>query len=146
MNKFYALLASLLIAVGLVACAALPAILNAVDHAVTDSDQALKIVETTYNVYQTEHPVTPEERAAFEKLLATAYGTLKAGAAAVHDGKAIEQGNYDSAFADFRSAFLAIKDYMKAHAISPIGEGLVGTSQADGDGFPVPAVIGLRVK
>lgn len=144
MKKLIALLASL--ALTLAACAALPSLLNAIDHAVTDSNQALEIIETTFNVYQTEHAVTPAERADFEKLLATAYATLKAGSAAEHDAKDVSQGNYDQAFADFKVAFAAIKDYMKAHQISPIGEGMIGARQADGDGFPTPAVIGLRIQ
>lgn len=130
----------------LAGCAALPSILNAIDHAVTDSNQALQIIETTFNVYQTEHTVTPAERADFEKLMANAYATLKAGSAAEHDAKDVSQGSYDQAFSDFKVAFSAIKDYMKAHQVSPIGEGLIGTSQADGDGFPTPAVIGLRIQ
>lgn len=144
MNKFYALLANLLF--GLAACAALPAILNTIDHAVTDSDQALQLIETTFNVYQTEHAVSPADRAAFEKLMAAAYGTLKDGAAIEHDVKDVSQGNYDQAFADFKVAFAALKDYMKAHQMSPIGEGLIGARQADADGFPTPAVIGLRIQ
>lgn len=146
MNKLTTLLASLFLVFGLSGCAALPSILNAIDHAVTDSDEALKIIETTYNVYQASHPVSPEERGAFEKLMATAYGTLRAGSKLEHDVQSADQGNYDAAFADFKTAFLAIKDYMKAHGISPIGEGLVGVSQADVDGFPTPAVIGLKLK
>lgn len=146
MNKFYALIAVLLLASGIAACAALPAILNTIDHAVTDSDQALQLIETTFNVYQTEHAVSPADRAAFEKLMATAYGTLKAGAKLEHDAKDVSQGNYDQAFADFKVAFSALKDYMKAHQISPIGEGMIGASQADADGFPTPAVIGLRIQ
>ena len=146
MNKFYALLARIFFVLGLAGCAALPAILNTIDHAVTDSDQALALIETTFNVYQTEHPVTPADRAAFEKLMATAYNTLKTGAKVVHDAQSADQGNYDAAFADFKVAFAAIKDYMKAHQISPIGEGMIGASQADADGFPTPAVIGLKLK
>lgn len=146
MTKFYARLASLVLALGLIGCAALPSILNAIDHAVTDSAQALTIIETTYNVYQASHPVSAEDRATFEKLMATAYGALRAGSTATHDAQSADQGNYDAAFADFKTAFLAIKDYMKAHGISPIGEGMVGASQADSDGFPVPAVIGLKIK
>ncbi len=146
MNKFYALLASLFLCLSIAGCAALPAILSTIDHAVTDSDQALQIIETTFNVYQTEHAVSPADRAAFEKLMANAYATLKTGAAIEHDVKSVSQGDYDQAFADFKTAFLAIKDYMKAHQISPIGEGLIGARQADADGFPTPAVIGLRIQ
>ena len=146
MNKFYALLASLFLCLSVAACAALPAILNTIDHAVTDSNQALQLIETTFNVYQTEHAVSPADRVAFEKLMATAYGTLKTGSKLVHDAQSADQGNYDAAFADFKTAFLAIKDYMKAHQISPIGEGLIGSSQADTDGFPTPAVIGLKIR
>jgi hypothetical protein len=146
MNKFYSLLFLIFGALGLAGCAALPSILTTIDHAVTDADQALQLIETTFDVFQTEHPVSPADRATFEKLLATAYGTLKAGAALEHDAKSVSQGNYDQAFADFKVAFQAIKDYMKAHQISPIGEGMIGASQADVDGFPVPAVIGLRVQ
>lgn len=146
MNKFYALLAKLFLCLSIAACAALPAILNTIDHAVTDSDQALQLIETTFNVYQTEHAVSPADRAAFEKLMANAYATLKTGATVIHDAQSADQGNYDAAFADFKVAFLAIKDYMKAHQVSPIGEGMIGASQADADGFPTPAVIGLKIK
>lgn len=146
MKKIYVLLASLFLAVGLACCAAFPSILNAIDHAVTDSDQALQLIETTFNVYQTEHAVSPADRAAFEKLLASAYGTLKTGAQIEHDAKDVSQGNFDQAFADFKVAFAALKDYMLAHQISPIGEGLIGAGQADADGFPTPRVIGLKIQ
>jgi hypothetical protein len=146
MNKFYALLFILFGAFVLPNCAALPSILNTVDHAVTDSDVALQIIETAFNVYQADHPVSPADRATFEKLMATAYGTLKTGAQLEHDAKDVSQGNFDQAFADFKVAFAAIKDFMKQKGISPIGEGLVGASQADTDGFPVPLVIGLRLQ
>lgn len=146
MNKFYALLFILFGALYLPNCAALPSILNTIDHAVTDSSEALQIIEAAFNVYQAGHAVTPVDRATFETLLATAYGTLKTGAQIEHDAQSVSQGQYDQAFADFKTAFLAIKDFMKARQISPIGQGLVGASQADVDGFPTPLVIGLKIK
>lgn len=146
MNKFYALLFLIFGSHSLCGCAALPSILNTIDHAVTDSDEALQIIETAFNVYQIDHPVSPADRATFEKLMANAYGTLKAGAIAEHDVSSVSQGNFDQAFADFKVAFAAIKDFMKARQISPIGQGLVGVSQADVDGFPVPLVIGLKIQ
>ena len=146
MNKLCALLFILIGALALPNCAALPSILSTIDHAVTDSDQALQIIETVFNLYQTDHTVSPADRASFEKLMATAYGTLKAGAIAEHDVQNVSQGNYDQAFADFKVAFAAIKDFLKARQISPVGQGLVGASQADTDGFPVPLVIGLKIQ
>lgn len=127
-------------------CSALPGILTAIDYAITDSDQALKIVETTFNLFNGDHPVSPEVKATFEKLLATAYSTLKTGAKIVHDGQAVDQGQYDAAFADFKVAFLALTDYLKSEGITPVGAGLVGVGPNGGKDFPEPAIIGLKLK
>lgn len=143
MNKFLSLLFFLLLS--LTSCHALGPILSAVDGAVHDSGQALAIIETTYNVYQASHPVSPEEHLVFERLLASAEATLRAGTRAVQDLQDVNQGKFDAAFADFRVAYAALHDYLKQHGVSPIGAGLVGAGTPGGDDFPPPAVIGLRV-
>lgn len=135
-----------LASVSVTGCAALPGILHTIDSAITDSDQALKIVETTFNLYEGDHPVSPAVKATFEKLLAEAYAKLKLGAQAVHDGQDMSQGKYDTAFADFKTAFLSLTSYLKSEGITPIGAGLIGVGPNGGQDFPEPAVIGLRIK
>lgn len=130
----------------LMGCAALGPVLSVIDHAVSDSEQVLKVIETTYNVYQTQHPVSPEEHAEFEKLLANAYAYLNTGTRALADAHDVDQGKYDAAYADFKTAYAALSDYLKAHHVSPIGTGIIGASQNGGADFPTPEVIGLRVK
>lgn len=142
MNKFLSLLFFLLCS--LPSCHALGPILSAMDGAIHDSGQALSIIESTYEIYQIQHPLSPEDRVVFERLLATARAELRLGTRALQDVKDVDQGKLDAAFADFRTAYSALHDYLKKQGISPIGAGLVGAGTAGGDDFPPPAVIGLR--
>jgi hypothetical protein len=146
MKKLLPLFLCLMLTLSVTACAGLGAVLRAVDTAVNDSGQALDIIQTTFNVYQSTHEVSPEQRAYFQKLIANAYLTLRTGSQAVAPLKDIDQKEYDAAFKDFKAAYVALRDYLVAEGITPAGVGLVGASQAGGDPFPAPAVIGLRVQ
>lgn len=142
MKKFLTLVLSLALVV--CSCHALGPVLSVLDRVVNDSGQALKIIETTYNVYQAQHPVTPEERAVFDRLLAQAYQTLRTGSRALADAHDVDQGKYDAAFEDFKIAYAALHGYLKEHGISPVGAGLVGAGRG-GEDFTPPEVIGYRV-
>jgi hypothetical protein len=143
MNKFLALLFSLFLATG---CAAIASALPVIDTALSDTSLVLKGIETTFDAYQQTHPVTPEDRAAYELLLANAYHDLTLGERAVADLKQVDQGQYDAAFKDFGAAFTALTAFLKQKGITPIGSGLVGVGTQGGDDFPVPRVIGLRIQ
>lgn len=144
MKKFLALLSlSLLVMVG--GCAALGPALSVLDHVANDSESVLKIIETTYNVYETQHPVSPEDNLAFQKILASAYADLNAGTRALSTAHEVDQGQYDAAYADFKKDFADLEAFLKAHHISPIGTGIIGDSQNGGQDFPAPAVIGFRI-
>lgn len=133
---------------GISACAALGTALSVLDHAASDSEQVLKIIETTYNVYQTQHPSSAADNAEFQKLLANAYAYLNTGTRALADAHDVDQGKYDAAYADFKTAFADLTTYLKAHGITPAsvgGPAIVGASQNGGQDFPTPEVIGLRV-
>lgn len=143
MKKLLALLmvsAMLLTSAG---CSQFGAVLHAVDSAVNDSNQALQFVQTTFNLYASTHKVTPEQEQSFGRLMANALSTLRTGTKAVQVGKDLDQKQYDSAFADFKIAYAALKDYLKAEGITPSSVGLAGGAN---DSFPDPAVIGLRIQ
>ena len=142
MNKFLHLIFVLFFTVG---CAALGPALSKIDTALTDTDQVLKIVETAFDAYQTLHPVSPQDRAEYDRLLATAYQDLNTGERAVADAKQLNQGQYDQAFADFKTAYANLAAYLKAHGVTPVGAGLVGAGTPGGADFPTPRVIGLRL-
>ncbi len=142
MKKFLAFGLVLLLMVA--SCHALGPVLSALDRVVNDSGQALKIIETTYNVYQADHPLPPAERATFDRLLANAYQQLRTGTRALQDAHDVDQGKYDAAFEDFKIAYAALHDFLKQHGVSPIGDGLVGAGV--GADFTPPAAIGYRVR
>lgn len=143
MNKFLALIFSLLALTG---CAALTNALPVIDSALSDASLVLKGIETTFDAYQTAHPVAPETRAEYDKLLASAYQDLRVGERAVADLKDVDQGQYDAAFKDFAADFATLTAYLKSKGITPVGSGLVGASASGGDDFPVPRIIGLKIK
>lgn len=128
-------------------CAALGQALSVLDHAANDSEQVLKIIETTYNVYQTQHPVSAADNAEFERLLASAYATLNAGSRALGVAHDVDQSKYDAAYADFKRAYADLTAYLKAHQVSPVAAGVPGAIAASqsGEDFPTPQIIGLRV-
>lgn len=142
MRKFSALL----IALCLCGCAAFAAALPYIDSAVSDTALVLKGIETTFDAYQTAHAVAPEDRAEYDRLLAAAYQTLTLGERAVADLHDIDQGQYDAAFKGFTVAFKDLTAFMASKGITPVGAGLVGAGTQGGDAFPVPRVIGLRVR
>jgi hypothetical protein len=146
MNKLRSLLlVCVLLTLPLSACAGLGAALHAVDSAVNDSSQALNVIQTTFNVYQASHPVSPEQRALFDKLLMSALLTLRTGSAAVAPLHDLDQKQYDAAFKDFRVAYAALRNYLVVQGITPGSVGLVGAGRTSDD-FPEPAVLGLHVQ
>jgi len=142
MKRFLVLLLAL---ASLTGCTALANALPAIQSALTDTSLVLSGIDEVFSAYQATHPVTPEVRAEYSRLLTTANVYLVNGERAVSDLKQIDQGQYDAAFADFKTAFLALTDFLKAQGVTPAGVGLVGAGAA-GDAFPVPRVIGLRVQ
>ena len=128
----------------LTGCASLASVLPVLDSAVTDSTLVLKTIETAFDAYQLAAPVPTAVRNDYDLLLANAYRDLQKGAQIVSDLHDVNQGQYDAAFADFKNDYAALKSFLKAHGVSPIGSG-IGASQAPGD-FPTPRVIGLRVR
>lgn len=144
MNQFLALLLSFLLV--LPGCAALASALPFINTALSDSALVLHGIETTFDAYQTGHPLTPADRIEYDRLLATAYQSLSLGARAVADLKEVDQGKYDTAFQDFKIAYAALTAFLKQKGITPLGSGLVGAGTAGGEDFPTPRVIGLRVQ
>jgi len=142
MNKFLALLFSLLALSG---CAALASALPVINSALTDTTLVLKGIETTFDAYQLAHTVSPTDRAEYARLIATAYKALAVGERAVGDAKQVSQGQYELAFQDFKVAYSALTTFLKEHGVTPVGAGLVGAGTAGGDDFPTPRIIGLHV-
>jgi len=142
MNKFFALLFSLLTLCG---CSALSSALPVINSALTDTDIVLKGIDATFDAYQLGHDVSPTDRAEYARLLATAYRALSVGERAISDIKHVSQGQYDQAFTDFQTAYAALTGFLKSKGVTPAGAGLVGVGAAGGDDFPTPRVIGLRV-
>lgn len=128
----------------LTGCASLASVLPVLDSAVTDSTLVLKTVETAFEAFQLSTPVPTDVRAEYNLLLANAYQDLQKGAQIVADLHDIDQGKYDAAFADFKKDYALLTAFLKAHGVSPIGKG-IGAAQTPGE-FPVPRVIGLRVR
>jgi hypothetical protein len=143
MNKFYVLLFALLTVMS--GCAAVASLLPVIDSAITDTSIVLRGIETVFDAYQTAHPIAPTDRVAYDRLLARAYQTLTLAERAVTDAKQIDQGSYDQAFSDFKSAFLDLTTFLKQKGITPGSSGLVGAGPGSED-FPVPRVIGLRIQ
>lgn len=128
-------------------CSQLGSVLHAVDSAVNDSGQALSFIQATFNLYASQHAVTPAQQQEFGKLLANAELTLRTGTKAVTVAHDIDQQHYDAAFADFRIAYRALADYLVAEGITPSSAGLSSIGAARGAAeYPDPAVIGLRVQ
>jgi hypothetical protein len=146
MPRLFALIFSFfVICSSLTGCAALASALPVIDTALSDATLVLKGIESSYDAYQTQHPVSPQDRAEYDLLIANAYKDLRLGERAVADAKQIDQKQYDQAFGDFEVAFKALADYLKAKGITPIGTGLVGEGQ-QGDTFPTPRIIGLKIQ
>lgn len=146
MNKFIALIFSFLILLGTPGCVALTSALPIIDSAISDSSIVLKGIETAFDAYQATHAVSPADRLEYDKLLASAYQDLALGNRAVTDLKQVDQGQYDAAFSDFKTAFETLVAFLKAKGITPVGSGLVGVGTQGGDDFPTPRVIGLKIR
>lgn len=141
------LLPLLLLAVSLFSCHALGPALSALDALTNDSQQVLKIVETTFNVYESQHPVEPADRKTFQDLLANAYFALNTASRTLRGADKLNQGEYDAAVADFKKSYEDLTRFLKNKQVSPGSSGLVGASAtANGGEFPVPALIGYRVE
>lgn len=146
MPRFFALIFLFLaLTLNLTGCAALASALPVIDTALSDTVLVLKGIEASYDAYQTQHPVSPQDRAEYDVLLANAYKDLRLGERFVADAKQVDQKQYDQAFGDFEVAFKALADYLKAKGITPVGTGLVGEG-AQGDTFPTPRIIGLKIQ
>jgi hypothetical protein len=130
----------------LVACSALASALPFVDSALSETSQVLAFIDTAFDAYQSSHPVTPAERLEYDRLRGACYQALNTGTRAVADLHQIDQGQYDAAFKDFKTAYDALHVYLKAHGISPVGSGLVGAGTKGADDFPEPRVIGLKIQ
>lgn len=139
------LLSLLLVVVSLTSCHLLGPALSVVDSLVNDSAQVLKIVETTFNVYEADHAVSPEDRKTFQSLLSNAYLALNTATRALRGKDHLDQGEYDAAVADFTQAYANLKRFMGVKRVTPAGVGLVGSSLT-ADGFPEPALIGYHVQ
>ncbi len=139
------LLALCLLVLTLTGCAALASAIPVIDAAVTDSGLVLNGIETVFDEYQVAHPVSPEVRSTYDRLLASANQALLLGARTVSDLKQVDQGKYDAAFADFTIAYAALADFLHKQGITPGSAGLVGAGP-NSDSFPMPRVIGLRIQ
>ena len=146
MNKFLALLFSFLILLATPGCAAIASALPVIDSAISDTAIVLQGIETAFDAYQATHQVSPADRIEYDKLLASTYQALQLGNRAVADLKQIDQGQYDAAFSDFKTAFLTLTTFLKSKGVTPIGSGLVGAGAQGDTDFPMPRVIGLKIR
>lgn len=128
------------------ACAALAPVLAAVTTAIQDSEQALSIIDLAFNAYQTQHPVSADDRVKYQALIAAAYQTLNTGTRAVNDAGKINQGDLDLAFKDFKSAYKALHGFLIDRGITPVGAGMVGVGVAGGADFQEPKIFSARVE
>ena len=141
MHKRLALLLALL----LVGCAGFASALTFINTALSDAQEALALIDTAYNAYQETHTVSPADRAEFDKLYSNAMQDLNTGTRLVADAKQIDQGQFDAAFKDFKTDYVALTDYLKAHGITPIGSALPGASPSEAPAFPVPRILTLKI-
>ena len=150
MKKLWTLLSVLVLVLAIptvTACgAALATALSTASTIIQDASQALSIIDVAFDAYQSQHPVSAEDRVKFQALLATAYQDLNIGTRAVSDGKEVSQGQFDDAFKDFKVAYAALHDFLKAHGVTPVGAGLVGVGVAGGTDFQEPKIFSAKVQ
>jgi|HubBroStandDraft_2_1064218.scaffolds.fasta_scaffold253998_2 hypothetical protein len=146
MKPLHRLAAFCLCVLLLTGCAGLASALPTIQSALTDSSLVLSDIESVFEGYQATHPITPEVRAEYARLVATANQALLYGGRAVSDLGQVDQGKYDAAFADFRAAYAALTDFLTKQGVTPAGAGLVGSGAPSAPAFPVPRVIGLRIQ
>lgn len=126
--------------------AALAAVINTATTVIQDASQSLSLIDVAIEAYQTQHPVSAEERVKYEALLANAYQALNTGTRAVSDTKQVSQGQFDDAFKDFKVAYVALHDYLKAKGVTPVGAGFVGVGVAGGADFQEPKIFTAKVE
>ena len=145
MKPLFRLCVCLLLALSVPACAGLASALSVVSTAIADTNSALDLIDSTVAAYQLAHPFSTEDRSTYQTLLAHAYEALHRGSAVVAGANALNQGDVDQAFADFKQQYQDLTAWLKQKGITPKSVGMVGAGK-DGEGFPEPLVIGVKIR
>jgi hypothetical protein len=128
-------------------CAPLTAALPPLVAVVTSAILELDWLESAVTNWFQRHP-DPKAEAEFHAAYQKAVAALLAAQSAVNGLEKLNQEQYDEAFADFKKAYLELRDLLFKHGIaSPMGVGAFGIASETGlVQVPTPVAFSYQVR
>ena len=143
------LLVLLTLAGGLPACATIVPMLPKLVAVVTDAMATLTVIDSAVDGWLDQHPnVDPKLRRDYEAAYTRCVTALNAANHALAGAEKLDQQDIDAAFAEFRAAYLALRDLLVMQGVAVAagnGELSVSASPSDAIVLPVPEAFTYRL-